>query len=128
MGELCRSKMYIFYLFVVKVSIFCILLQLFQSLQHFFMFYKCKNNQEVIIFAFRLQNYVYFPNQIFDEKILFFYSMHNFVGVHASGAGVEDVLVESALTVNLVGGAALHHASRLQHVEVVGVDNLADVV
>ena len=60
--------------------------------------------------------------------MLILHRVRYFVGVHASGAGVENFFVESAAAVHLVGSAALFHVSGLQHVEVVGVDNLADVV
>lgn len=45
--------------------------------------------------------------------------MHNFVGVHASGAGVENFFVESAAAVHVVGSAALFNMSGLQHIKVV---------
>ena len=56
------------------------------------------------------------------------YGAGDFVDVHAAGAGIEDVFVDTALLVDLLGLAALHHMALLEHVDVVGIDDLADVV
>ena len=52
----------------------------------------------------------------------------NLVDIHAAGTGVEDVFVEAALMVDLRGRATLYDAPLLENVDLVGIDNLADVV
>ena len=50
------------------------------------------------------------------------------VGIHAAGAGIEDFLVAPTLAVDVLRRSTLYHATLLQHVDLVGIDYLADVV
>ena len=50
------------------------------------------------------------------------------VSIHATGAGIEDVLIESALLVDFRWLARLYHPSLLQHIDLVGINDLSDVV
>ena len=56
------------------------------------------------------------------------YGAGNLIDVHAAGAGIEDIFVDTALLVDLLGLATLHHMTLFEHVDVVGIDNLTDVV
>ena len=54
--------------------------------------------------------------------------MGNLIYVHAACAGIEDFLVEASLAVDFVGCAALHYVSFLEDIDLVGIDDLSDVV
>ena len=56
------------------------------------------------------------------------YQRCDLVGVHAACAGIEDVLVESALAIDVLWRAGLYDVSLLEDIDMVGIDDLADVV
>ena len=52
----------------------------------------------------------------------------NLVDIHTAGTGIDDVLVESALLIDIGWMTGLHKATALEDENLVGIDNLADVV
>ena len=52
----------------------------------------------------------------------------NLIDVHASGTGIDDVLVEPALLIDGLWLARLNDAPMLEHVDLVGIDDLPDVM
>ena len=50
------------------------------------------------------------------------------VGIHAAGTGVEDVLIDATLLIDLRGSARLHHTALMEDLVVTGINYLADVI
>lgn len=55
-------------------------------------------------------------------------SAGNLVDVHAAGAGIEDILIDTSLGVDFLWCALLNHPTLLEHVDLVGIDDLANVM
>ena len=56
------------------------------------------------------------------------YRLRNLLDIQAPRRGVDDVLVDAAFAVDFVGVAAFLHATVLEGVDVVGVNDLRDAV
>ena len=50
------------------------------------------------------------------------------VDIHAAGTGIEDVLIDTTLTIDLLGRTLLNHPALLEHVDLISIDNLPYVV
>ena len=50
------------------------------------------------------------------------------VGIHAASTGIEDIFIDSTLAIDLIGCAALDDTSLLEDINLVGIDDLPDVV
>ena len=67
-------------------------------------------------------------NDVLRCRFIACYCGSNLIYIHASRTGIENVLIESALLIDLSGTACLYHAALLQHIDLVGIDDLSDVV